>query len=72
MDLSILFLGQEDPVTQSPDWNDFGKSCQRPIESKEFLEWNRSPDFRATSLGGPFADSLEICYIPIRRKYAKS
>ena len=49
MGVCILFLILG---TQSPDRNVFGKSCQRPIEFKEFLERNRSPKFVVLSLVG--------------------
>ena len=52
---------------QSPDNNVFEKACQRPIEWKEFLEQNKSPDFGAPSLGGSYVDALERFYNPIAR-----
>ena len=59
------------PGHQSSDLNVFGKSCQRPIESKQFLERNRGPNFDAPSLGGSHVGSLEMSYNPIGGKYTK-
>ena len=52
--------------------NVFEKSCQRPIEWKEFLEQKFSVNFCALSLGGSHVDALERFYNPIGRLERKN